>query len=81
MSHNGQDGSVWLSNPQPARLCYACLGQIPQLCIYYENYTMIWAVEYHLLLFNHVRPANKPTTRCVALCLEKFGRACRSGCR
>jgi len=47
MFHNGQDLSGWYSKPRPARLCIACPGQIRKLCIYYQNYTLIWAVKYH----------------------------------
>jgi len=75
MSHNGQDRSGRYFKLRPARLRFACPGQIRKQSIYYENYTMIWGVKYH------VRPANNPTTRNVVLCNEKVGRACRSGCR
>jgi hypothetical protein len=45
-------------------------GHVCKLRIHYKHYAII----HHMLLFFHVRPANRLTIICVTLCHKKFGR-------
>lgn len=67
-----QETSVCQDEPHTTSLQPAARDHIRKSCMYYNNFTIIWAVRvYHVLLFSHVLPAIQPTITCVALCQKK----------
>jgi hypothetical protein len=65
--------NVWVSDPRSASMYYAALCHICQLCMYYKNYTILYAVSCtNELLFVQARPAKQLAQTCVAFCHKRL---------